>query len=189
MKKKKIIIIGVILLIILMIYLLSFVLLKSRTRAPYENFKYIYSDEMDEGTFSPEMIHIVIALYEGNINPKAITKASYNLITQIIPTYLRICKDDKSIQEYYENNSKQISLEIGITKEEDFKKFVDEIKKLSGNLKFEYAKFDRETIEINKNNLEVVLKIKYKEQEEISFNVRINNKETSSKSAIEFFKK
>lgn len=188
MKNKKILILAVIM--ILMILLLSLIiLLIQNKRTPKENFKYIYSDEMDEGTFSPEMIHIVIARYEGDINPKAITKASYNLINKVIPTYSKYCKDEKSMKDYFDKNKNEITLETGILTENEFEKFINEINKLSGKLKFESAKFDRESITVNKNDLEVVLKIKYKDNEEISINTKINNKKTSSsRAAIRFYK-
>lgn len=96
--KKRIVII----LIILIIALLLLILMMNRVRTPQETFKYIYSDEMDEGTFSPEMIHIVIAAYEGKVNPKAISKATYYMITSRIPEYLNNCKDDDSTEKYFE---------------------------------------------------------------------------------------
>ena len=65
---------------------------------------------------------------------------------------------------------------------------MDELKKLNGNLKFEYAKFDRESVKVNENDLEVVLKIKYQNQEEISVNMRIKNTESETRPSIEFYK-
>lgn len=182
--KKKIIII----LIILMLVLLLLVILKSRIRTSQEMFEYIYSNDMDEETFSPEMIHIVIAAYEGDINPKAISKATYYMITNRIPEYLKNCKDNQSLNKYFEKNAESIYLETGIENYDDFKRLIDEFRKLSGNLKLEYAKFDRDSIKVNKNNLEVILKIKYQEQDEISLNMKIKNKKTANSPAIEFYK-
>lgn len=183
-KNKKIVISMLIVLTILIVIL---IVLINILRTPQETFEYIYSDEMDKGTFSPEMIHIVIAAYEGEVNPKAISKSTYYLITEIIPEYLNKCKDGDT-NKYFDKESNSIYLMTGIKNKEDFKKFMDELKKLNGNLKFEYAKFDRESVKVNENDLEVVLKIKYQNQEEISVNMRIKNTESETRPSIEFYK-
>lgn len=183
-KNKKIVISMLIVLTILIVIL---IVLINILRTPQETFEYIYSDEMDEGTFSPEMIHIVIAAYEGEVNPKAISKSTYYLITELIPEYLNKCKDGDT-NKYFDKESNSIYLMTGIKNKEDFKKFMDELKKLNENLKFEYAKFDRESVKVNENDLEVVLKIKYQNQEEISVNMRIKNTESETRPSIEFYK-
>ena len=183
-KNKKIVISMLIVLTILIVIL---IVLINILRTPQETFEYIYSDEMDKGTFSPEMIHIVIAAYEGEVNPKAISKSTYYLITEIIPEYLNKCKDGDT-NKYFDKESNSIYLMTGIKNKEDFKKFMDELKKINGNLKFEYAKFDRESVKVNENDLEVVLKIKYQNQEEISVNMRIKNTESETRPSIEFYK-
>lgn len=189
MKKKKINPKKIILILLILIIVLLFLLLiRLKARTTKENFEYIYSDEMDENTFSPEMIHLVIAAYEGDVNPKAITKSTYNFITNLIPEYLNKCVDENETQKYFERNKESIYLLLGIDNQEGFKNLIQEIKKLSGDLVFEYAKFDRETIKRNTNNLTVVLKIKYENQEEISVNVKIDNKISSSRPTIRFYK-
>lgn len=183
--KKKIVLIVLILLVIV---LLTMIVLKNKIRTPRENFQYIYSDEMDEGTFSPKMIHMVIAAYDGEINPKAITKSTYYIITQKIPEYVMNCRDDDSLERYFKKNRESIYLETGIKDKENFKCFITELRKLSGNLEYEYAIFDRETIKVNKNSLDVLLKVKYKNNDEISFNVQIENKESINNPSIKFYK-
>lgn len=189
MKKKKINPKKIILiLLILIIVFLSLILVRLNVRTVGENFEYIYSDEMDKNTFSPEMIHLVIAAYEGDENPKAITKATYNLIVNLIPEYVKKCVDESQTQKYYEKNKDTIYLLLGIDNQEEFNKLIKEVNKLSGDLEFESAKFDRETIEKNTNNLTVVLKIKYVNQEEISINVKIDNRTSSTRPTIKFYK-
>ncbi len=182
---KKILII---IFIILCILLISLILVKSKIRTAEENFEYIYSDEMDENTFSPEMIHLVIAAYNGEENPKSITKSTYNLIVNLIPEYLKKCVNEEQTLKYYEKNAKDIYLLLGIDNKEEFNNIIKEISKLSGDLKFESAKFDRTTIEKSNNSLKVVLKIKYVDQEEISLNVEIKNKSYLTKPTIKFYK-
>lgn len=189
MKKKKINLKKlIIIMLILLTVLLTLMILRLKARTYKETFNYIYSEDMDEGTFSPEMIHLVIAAYEGDENPKAITKATYNFITNLIPKYLNECVRENNIESYFENNKEQIYLLTGINNKDDFNKLIQEIKKLSGDLQFEYAQFDRETIKKNNNNLTVELKIKYLNQEEISVNLKINNKVNSSNPTIKFYK-
>lgn len=181
---KKIIVIFLILIIIL----ISLLLLMQKVKETEQKFEYIYSDSMNDGTFSPKMIHLVIAAYEGDVNPKAITKATYNFITDLIPKYINIDNDESEIQKYFERNKEAIYLLVGIDNQDDFKNLMQEINKLSYNSEFEKAEFDRETIKKNINNLTVTLKIKYANQEEISINMRINNSVSSSKPAIKFYK-
>ncbi len=182
---KKIVIVLMLLFLLLGIIITIYI---NKIRTPKEMYSYIYSDEIDEGTFSPKMIHMVIVAYEGEVNPKAISKSTYYMITNRIPEYLNKCKDNKSLNDYFEKNSNSIYLATGINNNEQFKKLLAELKKVSGKLKLDCAEFDRETIKVNKNNLEVVLKIKYEKQEEILLNMRISNKESVKKPAIEFYK-
>lgn len=103
------------------------------------------------------------------------------------PEYLKNCSDNNT-EKYFNKNKDSIYLDTGITNKDDFDKLIKEISKLSGKLELEYAIFDRETIKVNKTNLEVVLKIKYKDQDEISLNVRIKNKQRDNVPSIEYYK-
>lgn len=182
-QKRRIILLIFILLIFLgVLMVVKFYLTKDKI-----NFEYIYSDEMKNGTFSPKMIHLVIAAYEGDVNPKSISKSTYYMITTKIPEYLKNCSDNNT-EKYFNKNKDSIYLDTGITNKDDFDKLIKELSKLSGKLELEYAIFDRETIKVNKTNLEVVLKIKYKDQEEISLNVRIKNKQRDEVPSIEYYK-
>lgn len=186
MKKRKILIILI--LIILLVLMITLIILKSHIRTPKENLEYINSDEMDSGTFSPQMIHIVIAYYEGDLNPKAISKSTYYFVNNMIPKLLKECSDDSKIDKYFEKNMDEIKFNIGINDKDEFKALMQEIKKLSGKLEFESSRFDRDNITRENSSLKTILYVKYKNNPELSFDVTISNKVYNNKSSIKFSK-
>ncbi len=190
MKKKKniLIVIMIILLIILMIVIVTLNKLKTKNdRTSEENLEYINSDELEEGTISPDMIHVVIALYEGELNPKAISKATYYFINDLVPEYLKKCKNEEVTRKYFEKNKDNIYLDIGINKEDEFVNLINEIKKLSGKLEFESSRFDKDSINVKSNHLETVLYIKYKDNEEIAIRMKLLNRVYENKTSIKFY--
>ena len=186
MKRKRRILI--LLILVLLMCMITLIIIKNQLRTPEENLKYINSNEMDKGTVSPEMIHVVIASYEGELNPKAISKSTYYFINYVIPEYLNECKNDSKTDKYFEKNKDKINLDIGINNKDEFKNLIQEIKKLSGKLEFESSRFDKDNINKESYNLKTILYVKYKNNSEISFNVTISNKIYNNKSSIKFSK-
>lgn len=182
MKKRRIIII---LLIILLIVVLSLIIIKLNIRTPRQNLDYINSNEIDEGTFSPQMIHVVVASYEGDLNPKAISKSAYYFLNTVIPKYLKECNDS---EKYFEKNKDAIKLDIGVTNSEEFSNLMQEIKKLSGNLEYESSRFDADNIKKDFKGLKTTLYIKYKNNPEISFDITISDKIQSDRNSVKFSK-
>ncbi len=156
-------------------------------RTSEENLAYINSDELEEGTISPDMIHVVIALYEGELNPKAISKSTYHFINHLVPEYLKKCKNDEVARKYFQKNKDNINFDIGISKEEEFVNLIHEIQKLSGNLEFESSRFDPDEVIVKSNHVEAVLYIKYKNNDEIAVTIRLSNKVYENKNSIKFY--
>lgn len=184
--QRKIIIAMIILLIALIIVVFQLNKLKG-TRTSKENLEYINSDELEDGTVSPDMIHVVIALYEGELNPKAISKSTYHFINHLVPEYLKKCKNEEITREYFQRNKEDIYLDIGINKEEEFISLINEINTLSGNLEFESSRFDKDTLVVKNNRVEAVLYIKYRNNDEINVNVNLYNKVYSNRTSIKFY--
>ncbi len=184
--QRKIIIAMIILLIALIIVIFQLNKLKG-TRTSKENLEYINSDELEDGTVSPDMIHVVIALYEGELNPKAISKSTYHFINHLVPEYLKKCKNEEITREYFQRNKEDIYLDIGINKEEEFISLINEINTLSGNLEFESSRFDKDTLVVKNNRVEAVLYIKYRNNDEINVNVNLYNKVYSNRTSIKFY--
>ena len=184
--QRKIIIAIIILLIALIIVIFQLNKLKG-TRTSKENLEYINSDELEDGTVSPDMIHVVIALYEGELNPKAISKSTYHFINHLVPEYLKKCKNEERRREYFQRNKEDIYLDIGINKEEEFISLINEINTLSGNLEFESSRFDKDTLVVKNNRVEAVLYIKYRNNDEINVNVNLYNKVYSNRTSIKFY--
>ncbi len=185
---KKIIFVTMLILLIILAVLL--IVLKNNIRTPKENLSYINSDEMEEGTFSPDKIHVIIAayVYEGELNPKAISKSTYYFINSIIPEFLKQCTDDEKTDKYFEKNSENIKINIGITEKEEFEALINEIRKLSGKLEYENSWFDLDSINRTRHNLETILHIKYKDNPEITVKLTISNKQYRNKTSIKYEK-
>lgn len=188
MNKKQLF--KIILILLIIIFLLTIFLINISSRKSSKQYlKYITSDEIDENTTSPKMIHYVLSAYKGVVNPKALSKSTYYIINQKIPEYLKYCKTNKDIDKYFEKNENDIYLDLGIDDKEQFEKFMDEINKLSGDLKYESSRFDKEYTSIESDYTETVIHIKYENQEEISLDMIIKNYSEQDEPVIVYFKK
>lgn len=181
----KIILLVLVLLTVLVTFL--FIILKNVSN-PKKNLEYMNSDEMARGTFSPKFIHIVVASYEGEVNPKAITKATYYFTTNLVPKYLKKCSNEEDSKKYYSENSEAIKIDIGIDNESEFLELMKEIQKLTPKLELESSTFKKDEIQVNKKNLEAVLYIKYQDNPEISVKTTISNKQYNNKTSVKFSK-
>ena len=182
---RKKILITIIILTILLVALLIVVFMQTNTK---RNLEYINSDEMNEGTVSPDFIHVVVASYKGKLNPKAISKSTYYFINELVPKYLKKCDNSESARKYFQRNLKDIKLDIGVEKEEEFLKLMEEIQKLTPELKLERSYFNMDEIENNYNNTKANLYIKYENNPEISVKLTISNRIYQDKSTIKFSK-
>lgn len=185
-KMERKIIILLIASFVVLVSLLGALLFFITTESPKEKLNYINSDEMKEGTTSPKMIHAVITRYEGNLNPKAITKSTYNFINTIVPKYLKEINTEEEAKEYYNKHSEDIYVEIGIGKEDDFLELYKELSKLSGELKCESATFKLNEVEVKTASTEANLYIKYADNPEICIKIIISNNVYTNRSSIKY---
>ncbi len=186
-KNKKIILFSIIMMLVLlscMVIVINII----RLNDPEVNLEYINSDEMRDETFSPDMIHIVISKYEGNLNPKAISKSTYYFINTVVQRYLNNCVDEESTKRYFNSNADSIYIDIGIDSEDEFYELIQEIDKLNGKLEYENATFKMNEIYVNSNNTEAILYIKYKDNPEISVKTTISNRVYNNRSSIKYSK-
>lgn len=161
--------------IIVVVVLIALIMLLDTTKSHINNLEYINSDEMNEGTFSPEKIHVLLQIYKGDLNPKAISKSTYYFTQSLVPEYYKKCKTEFSAKRYYFNNKKNIFIDTGINSEEDFLKLNSEIQKLSGELIFESSRFGIDEMKKKSDGVETYLYIKYKNNDEIKIKVIIYN--------------
>lgn len=183
--EKKFVIIFI-LLCVALVSLMGTMLFVVITESPEEKLAYINSNEMKEGTTSPKMIHAVITRYEGDLNPKAITKSTYNFINTIIPKYLNEIDSEEDAKKYYNNKSKDIYTEIGIGNEEDFIELYRVLSKLSGNLEVESSTFKLDEVEVKPGGTEANLYIKYLNNPEICIKIIISNNVLSGRTSIKY---
>ena len=188
MKKKKLIKIFLIILILLIICLVIFMsLLKENDVSSRESFEYIYSDEMKDGTTSPDMIHLIITFYDGEVAPDSISKSIYYFINTVIPKYVEKCSNEKKAEKYFDNNLEDVKLDINANKSE-FVGLINEISKISGELKFESARFDKDSIKRTNRGIEALLYIKYENNPEISVRFVLLNELYDDRSSIKYYR-
>ena len=187
MKKKKLLVFIFLVIILLIIFTLLLRISIINKNSSQDNLEYIYSEEIKEGTTSPDMIHVVIALYKGEVDPRSISKSTYYFINTVVPNYLKKCTNDKKTEKFFKKNLDNIKMDVNTNKSE-FKGLISEIRKLSGELEYESSRFDSDTIRRTNKGLEAMLYIKYKNNPEISVKVTILNEPDLNKSPIKYTK-
>lgn len=165
-------IIWILLLIICL--LLVLVVKISNIRDSKESFEYIISDKMDEETVSPSMIHVVLGLYKGDVDPKAISKSTYYFVNTVIPKYYQKYSSIEKAESYYDKYKEDIYLDTGIDNKEEFIKLINQINKIE-NSKIISSRFDKDYIIVTEDYLETILYVKLENDKEVSFKVIINN--------------
>lgn len=189
-KRKVIYVVILILLIILVCVFEIFFKGKSkRTRNVREEREYIYSEEMDEGTFSPKLIHVPISVYNGEVSPKAFSKSCYLFITRYIPDFYKECTNQEKTEKYYNNNKDELKNILGIKTLEEFDSIIKEIRSLNGNLKYESSRFVMDEVYVDNDGIEANLYIKYEDNPELKFIMRVSNNSSKTISAISFLSK
>lgn len=185
-KIKKKFVVLLIVCCLLLLSLLGALLYFVIAELPENKLTYINSDEMKEGTTSPKMIHVVISRYDGDLNPKAITKSTYNFINSIIPKYLKkISNEDEAIS-YYNKNIQEIYTEIGIRNQNEFIDLYKEISKLEGELEYESSKFKLNEVEKGNRETEANLYIQYSNNPEICIKIIVSNRVYENRTSIKY---
>jgi hypothetical protein len=161
-------------------------LIKAMDNSSEKKLEYINSDDIDESVISPDMIHVVISKYEGELNAKAISKSTYYFVTELIPKYKENCTDEETATKYYNKHQDDIINEIALKSEKSFLNIVNKINTLQGDLELESYKFKMDEIENTSDSTIARLYVKYKDNEEISFKVTIYNRQYSNQSSIKY---
>lgn len=185
MIKKKFVVLLIVC-CLLLVSLLGTLLYCVIAELPENKLAYINSNEMKDGTTSPKMIHVVISRYEGDLNPKAITKSTYNFINSIIPKYLKKIDSEDDAIKYYNKNKSEINKEIGIKNETEFVDLYKEISKLEGKLKYESSKFKMDEVEKGDRETEANLYIQYSNNPEICVKIIISDRIYANKTSIKY---
>lgn len=182
--KKLFIVIAI---IVVLIFLGIYYLNTQKMKSVGYTLEYMNSDDITSATISPTNIHVVIAKYVGSVRPKTISKFSYNFAYEVIPSYIKLIKD-KKIKEndkfFYINNKKLILKQTGIDNYEEFSSFIKKISVLNDNLEVENYIIPIDSINPFENSFEAKLNIKYKDNEEISFDLKIENNSSKEKTGI-----
>lgn len=142
------------------------------------SLEYMNSDEITEDIKSPTNIHVVLAKYKGEIKPKTISKFSYNLAYNIIPKYVGLLNEGKikvNDKFHYLINKNIILYQTGIDSYEEYNQFLNKIANLSGNLEIEYYNIPINSINASANELVAKLNIKYKDNDEITFDFNLGS--------------
>ena len=186
MKNKRLIFIIAIILLILISLITAYNIILSKTqRTEVEKYlNYINSDEIGEEVKTPKMMHVVLAAYKGNVKDLSIVKSITYFKTNIIPEIQDNTKNPISKSMYYKWHKKQLKQQIGISNKHEYNQLVEKCNILTSVGNIDYMKFDTDTIKIDSNGLDVVLRVKCKDSAEVKFNVRILKKANESQTSI-----
>ncbi len=170
-KNKIVIILLLIALITVVAMIITIVYINSTndTLISKKKLEYINGKEWNNELFPDEMPKFYRS-YNGKLTAQIMGKSIYYVATELIPEYYTKLKnlDDKLLNEFYNNNSDKIKIELGITTNNDFNEFIKELNKLNNdNIEFESFMIDKETIQTRNGKTTAKLHIKYKNCEEL----------------------
>ncbi len=189
MGKRRVlyVIVGLILLIMCGIVLIyASQTLSNNHRNVREEKEYVYSEEIEEGTFSPTLIHVPIGVYKGEVPPQAFSKSCYLFITRYIPEFYKECTSPEKMEKYYNDNKNELKKILGIRSLEDFNNIIKTISGLNGKLEYESSRFIMDEVYTDNDGIEANLYIKYKNNPELKFVMRVSNNNSEVVSAISF---
>lgn len=173
--KKLIRLILIILLIVLTIFLIIY-------NNPIDrNLRYIYNEkkvgEIDKMPY--EVVHL-FTTYRGKVPQRSVYKALYYFVDELIEKYYFELKDanEDRIKAYYNDNQNSIKKELGLTQDVDFVDFIKTIQTLKGEelvLEEYMVNPEANIVQDNDEAAELVLLVKYKDNNRIGFNIEIMN--------------
>lgn len=190
-KNLKILLILILFLIVIFIILLSI----SNKINPLKNangrLAYILEDETWEkyGEIYPDGSALLKRTYFGDLTIFSIGKSMYYVATDFLPYEHKILKNknNKTFSKYYNKNSELLKIALGIENEKQFLEISDLLKSLNTNeLKFESFYIDKNSIKAASTYTTANLIIKYKDCEEITLNMKINNRKYKDMSSITY---
>lgn len=145
------------------------------------------NDIMHYGEKYPDGAAPLGRAYKGDLKITNIGKSMYYVVAEFLPEqYEKLRKKDgKKLEKYYEKNSELIEVALGIENKKKFIELIKVLKELNVDiLEFESFYIDIDSIKNASTYTSAVLNVKYKNCEEISINMRINNKKHVDISSI-----
>lgn len=179
----------IILLFILLILLLA-ILIVIYNNPVDKKLRYIYN-EKKTGDISvmPNNVVDLFTKYQGRINQRSIYKALYSFVDETLEKYYLQIKslNNEEVKKYYNQNTKNIVKELGITEESEFIKFCETIKNLQGTeLSLQEYTINPTSLKNKKGYTECVLLIKYENNEPIGVYLNITNDKDINKTPINY---
>lgn len=191
-KIKKRIFMSVAFLIILLIILLgimAYYVLADKNYNARKEMIYINSEKWNGETY-PDGMPNLYRNYSGSLTCQNIGKSFYYVVNEVIPQYISECKNynEDELKHYFEKNSENIALSVGITKYDDFRAFINKLKEVikTEDIKFESFYIDDDTVKKASNVTRANLCIKYENCNELVLFIKINGSKKTNSSAIEY---
>lgn len=184
MSKKIISFCIVILVAIIIIATYSTIIQRNQKKEVERFMNYINSDEIGSEIKTPKYMHVVLATYKGKVEDLSILKSIMYFTNNIIPEIQQKCNNKLESRIYYKRHSLQISKQIGVNNIDDFYQIVYKCNMLTESDEIEYIKFDIDSIEKDKEGLRADLYLKYKQSEEVRFNIKILNNTYADQTSV-----
>lgn len=187
--KLKHILIGIILLNILIMIILVIKNNKLKNSDSRANDDNPVINVMDYEIF-PENFSTFYLKYKGQQVKSDLFKKLYKFINvDIVNLYnnKENLKNDLLVEQYYNDNKKQIRNDFGITNINDFQNLILSIQKFSNsNIEYERSVLEKESYTDDEKNVNFILNVKYKNEESIKFRVYFSKILNSSEPLIKF---
>ena len=190
-KKSKLKIILIIIFILIVILVAVLLILLNQSSSEKEEqltmLEYINGDEWSDDIVYPDYTSALGTAYSGDLSIKSMGKSMYYVVTEVFPEYYEELKNASTteISEYFEENKGTIYIDLAIENETAFVNLINNLQDLSGNsITWESYRIDMDTIKTGSNYTKAVLYVTYKNNEEIAFNIKVNNKVSSDCSTI-----
>lgn len=184
MPKKIIYSIIAILVLIIIIATYNTIIHHNQEKNVEKFMAYINSEEVGSEVKTPTNTHVVLAAYKGSTKGLNIVKSLSYFKNSIIPEVHKKCSNKFLAKRYYNTHKIQIEKELGITNFNDFYTLSTECKKYVENSEEEYCKFDADSVKKENNRVTATLLLKYKNGEEMQFNIQILNKTASDRTSV-----
>lgn len=184
MKNKKRILLILIILVIILILTLVFIKIYNTQEMAQKRYGYeiqaIYKDENEEIIEEKNIRFInVEALmgFKGELPVSTMTKRIKQVFLEKIPDYIEKTKNftAEEIATYYDNNPRQIAIDLNIIEKESFINMIEGIMSVKSDLKTEF-----ETCEFQKGTENVFVKFTYLNNEVIEFEIVGNSSKNFS---------
>lgn len=182
---KKIIIFLTILLIVLIGILITIYM-----QPLNKELSYIYNEhKQGKINIMPTNVSYLFEKYEGDINQRSIYKALDMYVNEKIEKYNKELSiiDSTGLNQYYQENSKTIFKELGLENKEDFESFINEVRKLSGDLVLDSYTIYPKKAKRSSDYIEAIILINYNNNnnnDKVAFKIRVSNKENKQKTPI-----